>query len=147
MFDIDALKKGHSIRLIGDNINRNVSIHDEGIGRKNQTHNAFNSAIIIQNFNLSNLCETSPQSKREKIAIKKFLVSHEQMDFLMYLFAMIMANSAVKNLPYFNQFSDYISSSKNISTDQVKDKNAVIPLPVLLKNELKYAEVVDILDY
>ena len=147
MFDTDALKKGHSIRLIGDNINWNVSVHDERIGRKNQMQNAFGSAIIVQNFNFSNLCETSPQSKREKIAIEQFLVSHEEMDCLMYSFAMTMANSAVRNLPYFNQFSGCLSSSNNTGTDHVKDINTVIPLPVLLKNEQKYAEVVDILDY
>ena len=61
---------------------------------------------------------------------------------------MKMANSAVRNLSYLKQFSDSVLSSWNkAGTDHVKETNTVIPLLLLLKNEQKFAEIVDLLDY
>jgi hypothetical protein len=144
---IDALKNGQNIRLVGDNINWTIHVHDERIGRKGHMQHAFGSAVIIENFNFSNLLQTKPQKDYDEIYLENFLLSVDEKNILIRSFSLSIAPIIIRLIPYFNQFSACLPLFHEKNKDFMTKANTVIPLKVLMKNEQKYADVVQILDF
>ena len=119
----DALKKGQSIRIVGDNINWSISVRDERIGRKGYMQNAFGSAVIVQNFNFASLPNISPQKSYKSVSVEDFIPNNDEMEAIFNLFALIVGNIAVKILPYFKEFEDclklFFVGTKHVKTYQM----------------------------
>ena len=108
--------------------------------------NAFGSAVIVQNFDFASLPNIRPQKSYKSVSVEDFIPNNNDMEAIFNSFALIVANIAVKILPYFKEFEDCLKlfvGAKHVKTLP----NTVIPLPVLLKNEQKLNDVVDILDH
>ena len=148
---IQALKDGKRIRLVGDNVNWKVNVHDERQDHHGRMYHAFGSAIIVQNTNYIGLPCNHPQQPVEETESHLFIPSKEEYDCLKKDFAVTMLKVSAKHIPYFQKFLRYIPSYSKIWTEDkpagLEQKNKVIPLPVLHLNEQKYDDVVQIMDF
>ncbi|XP_061184242.1 uncharacterized protein LOC133192263 [Saccostrea echinata] len=145
---VELVRKGRRFRIVGDNINWKVGVHDQRIDNKDKFHHAFGSAILVQNINFDHLSDIFPQREYKATALQTFLPSVDDMKKTKRDYAILIARVAIKFLPFFEQFESIIP--RNISKPcslHLKEKTHVIPMPVLFRNEQYYQDVVHILDF
>ena len=58
---IEAINKNKTFRIVGDNINWTVGVHDERQDNKGHMQHAFGSASIVQNICYEHLPNVNPQ--------------------------------------------------------------------------------------
>lgn len=145
---VDLIKSHRRFRIVGDNINWTVGVHDQRIDNRGRMHHAFGSAVIVQNMNFSHLNNEFPQRHFEDTPVQEFLPSQDDIIGLKHDYTVLIARVALEHIPFFQKFRDVIPTyiSKPVS-ENLKLKSKVIPLPVLLRNEQKYQDVVHILDH
>lgn len=142
---IDLIREGRRFRIVGDNINWKVDVHDQRLENKDKFHHAFGSAILVQNIEFDHLSNISPQRDFRTTPVHCFLPSEADM---LETNVILISRVAFKFLPYFEHFKTVLQ--KDISKPcsfQLKEKTHVIPMPVLFKNEQYYQDVVHILEF
>lgn len=145
---IDLLMQKRRFRLIGDNINWTVDVHDQRMGHSSHMEHAFGSAILVQNLDFSVLTNTYPQRNFEETPCQQFIPGVQDFTSIRRDYVVLMTRVACKFLPYFEMFQDCVPHQLSQPIDpKLTMKTEVIPLPVLFKNEQKYQDVVEILDF
>ncbi|CAG2245512.1 unnamed protein product [Mytilus edulis] len=145
---VQLVKDNTRFRIIGDNINWTVGVHDQRINNKQKMMHAFGSAVIVQNLTFTNLDRVVPQQLYSQTPVQNFIPSEEDYNLITTDYIILMSRVVFEHIPYFKKFSDIVPI--NISTPcspNLKKKSEVIPLPVLFKNEQYYQDVVGILDF
>ncbi|XP_070532786.1 uncharacterized protein [Ptychodera flava] len=146
---IDAIKSGKRIRLVGDNSNYRVGVHDERIGKHSTMHHDFASAAIVQLVNFDKYSNLSPQLDYLGINHQSFLMSDTEATELKMEYVIHIARVAVRVLPCF-QFLKTVIPEHIVGkcSQELAKKSKVIPLPVLVDcNEQNYSDVVQILEF
>ena len=144
----DLVKRKQRFRIIGDNINWTVGVHDQRVDNRGKMFHAFGSAVIVQNVDFSHLDDDRPQKHYEESTTQDFLPSEDDITQLKRDYTVLMARVALRHIPFFQKFRDVIPTYiSNPVSENLKLKSKVIPLPVLMKNEQKYQDVVHILDH
>ena len=136
-------------RFIGDNVNWMSSVHDIRLDNKPHMEHAFASAIIVQNIDFGNLRQDSPFLMNHQVnPCKDYVPSPSDLKALKYNYTVLIGR-VIENIPYFHQhFKTFLPSNiSEPSHENLKVKSKIIPLAVLPKNEQKYQDVVEILDY
>lgn len=145
---IDLVKNYRRFRIVGDNINWSVGVDDQRLDRRGHMDHAFGSLVIIQNMDFSHLPNMEPQCPYWESRFNSYVPSAEDMAEIKNDYTVLIARVAFQHIPFFKCFEavvpKYIS---NPCSEALKNKNVVIPLPVLFENEQKYSDVVKILDF
>ena len=140
----DALKNGQTIRLVGDNVNWMLKVHDERIGHVGHLQHAFASAVIVNEFNFDHLPDVTPQ--KDCFDLNDFLLNQHDIDEINREYSIHIGRIVTKMMPYFEKFASSLPKFVEEPHDFMNKTNNVIPLPVVMKNEQSYKDVVDILD-
>lgn len=145
---IDSLKSRKEFRIVGDNINFKMGVAQErkSVGKVGQIHHWFGSAAIIQNIKLEGLDNTSPQCDVRLLPLEKFMLCETEWQDITYNFSMLMSRVLVDFFGWLKPISTVLKKPIADVPEGLKEKNMVIPLPILHKNEQKYTDVIDILD-
>ena len=145
---VATTEEGKKFRLVGDNINWTVGVHDQRQNNRGHMQHAFGSAEIVQNLKFDHLSNVYPQRNYFEIPVHSFIPSDDDLQHIRREDVILMSRVAFKHIPFFQQFKDivplYISTP--VSQSQ-KEKSKVIPLPVMYKNEQYYQDVVEILAF
>ncbi|XP_062575477.1 uncharacterized protein LOC134237384 [Saccostrea cucullata] len=145
---IEEIQNNKTIRIVGDNINWTVGVHDQRQDNRGHMQHAFGSAAIVQNISFDHLSNIYPQRDFCSTPVQAFLPSPEDNEVLTRDYTIISARVMLKHLPYFRQFRDIVPTYISQPTyPELQQKSKVIPLPVLYKNEQSYKDVVDILEF
>ena len=145
---VATTEEGKKFRLVGDNINWTVGVHDQRQDNRGHMQHAFGSAAIVQNLKFDHLSNVYPQRNYFEIPVHSFIPSDDDLQHIRREDVILMSRVAFKHIPFFQQFKDIVPLyiSKPVSQSQ-KEKSKVIPLPVLYKNEQYYQDVVEILAF
>lgn len=145
---IDLVTKGKRFRIIGDNINWTVGVHDQRVDHRSHMHHTFGSAILVQNIDFSTSPDVYPQKYVLETPCQEFIPSREDYSLYKRDYIVLMSRVVFRHLPYFQTFEGIVPSSLSQACDHnMSVKTKVIPLPVLYKNEQKYQDVVGILEF
>ena len=144
---IDSVRVGRRYRIVGDNINFQVGVKFERKGEKHkQMENWFGSAAVIQNIGFNRLPSHAPQRNIADMDWTEFLPSADDFKVLTKDYCRLVGRILVKFMPAFSPFKNVVNKPiKGELSDILTEKNKVVPLPALPKNEQKYSDVVDIL--
>lgn len=142
----EVLKNGGRIRLVGDNVNWHVSVSDERIGHTAHMRHAFATIAVVQTFDFNHLDDSFPQRDYQQVQHSDFLPSSEELKVLKEEYIVLMARSAVKLCPYFYGYQTRVTKPIIEPLPSTLLKNRVLPFNIVMKNEQKYNETVDILD-
>lgn len=77
----DLIREGRRFRIVGDNINWKVDVHDQRLENKDKFHHAFGSAILVQNIKFDHPSNIFPQRDFRTTAVHCFLPSEADMLF------------------------------------------------------------------
>ena len=106
----------HGVKLVGDNIDKNVRPRHQTIEKRTQSLHYFNSYACLDRIDLSGLSDDTPSVDIRSLDIKTVLPSSEDVDQLLSNFAVIAIRILVKHVPALAKFS-------GISTDHIKHQH------------------------
>ena len=148
---IDAVRSGMRFRIVGDNVNFKVGVSRQREDKVGHMEHWFGSIAIIQHTNFNNLTVQRPQRPLLQMPPSAFLPSPEDMMIIKKDCVVLVMEVLVEHIPAFNCFKPLLLDMKRklqppLDVFDTTKTNTVIPLPLLCKNEQKYADVVDVLD-
>jgi len=144
---IDSVRRGKKFRIVGDNVNFNIGVAQarKSLGKSGHMEHWFGSAAIIQNVDFTGLSDIAPQQDLRHVPHTTFLLSNTEFAQEVSHMSHLAAQILVEHFPWL-KFAKAAMNEVHYPPPGVDIKNKVIPLPILHKNEQKYADVIDILD-
>ena len=136
---IDIVKNKSRFRLVGDNINWSVAVHDQRLDHRSRMFHAFGSAVLVQNVSFDYLSDVAPQIHYSVAPVQLFIPSVEEINAIKEEYVTIVTKVAARHIPLFQLFKDSVpkQSSRPVS-EKLKEKTKVIPMPVLFKKNNIY---------
>ena len=146
---VEQVKAGNTFSFVLDNIDWEVKVHEMRSDNQNQSVHAVATSLVFDRVSSSHLDDTEPQQSLAETDIKQ-LVELNVSDFEQQrqTYKMIAANILSEQILAFSFLKTVVSSTYPSLkyAAELKEKSTIVPLTVLLKDEKKYAEIVDVLD-
>ena len=146
---VEEVKAGKTFSFVMDNIDWEEKVHEMRSVNENKTIHAVATSVVFDRVSSSHLEDDEPQQSLFDTNIVELVELGE--DDLMeqrQMYKMITAKILCKHLPAFGFLKDLVGSIGLSSKykAEIKVKSTVVPFPVLLKDEKKYDEIVDVMD-
>jgi hypothetical protein len=136
-----AVRNGLAFRIVGDNINWMSTVHDERADHHGKLVNGFCSVAILQTVFFEDM---SSQSAGPAVP-EDYLLASADLVLLRRLIIHLVLDVLRTHLPCFAFLPDDTFSQEHGSKLNVK--STVIPLPILLDDEMKYEDVLHTMDW
>ena len=143
---VEAVKDGKKLQGTGDNWNMKICAHDMQSTHQNEDIHYFASNLIAERVPCQNLSTTSPRKDIRTLPNSAFLLNNKcklREDFKVLVGRVLV--SSISSLAFLK--SVIPEHMHHIYEEEMSKKSVIVPLPMQLKDEKKYSDVVDILDY
>lgn len=147
---INAVQEGKKFRLIGDNVNFMIDVSHQRETMKSHMEHWFGSMAIIQHGDFSQLSTAKPQVPLLELEPTTFLPQEMDWENIKNCYIVIILEILCKFCKYFQNFKSVLENMKQkLRPDDydISEAHTSVPLPVLPKNEQKYSDVIEILDF
>ena len=144
----ELVKSGHTFVYVLDNIDWEEKVHDTRTDAQNQSVHAVATSIVVNRVSSAALPDSGPQQDLKSCNVHKVIsLSEKELKEVRSRYKVIIAQILFKYFTAFQMFDQYTPQDTECCyADEMAVKSDVITMPVLMKDEKKYAEVVDILD-
>ena len=144
----ELVKNGHTFVFVLDNIDWQEKVHDTRTDAQNQTVHAVAASIVVNRVAETTLPDDGPQQALKTCNVHKLVeVSGEELKEIRSRYKILIAQHLFTHCTSFQMFKQYMpQETKCHYADEMATKSEVITLPILMKDEKKYAEMVDVLD-
>ncbi len=145
---VEAVKDGKKLQGTGDNWDMKIHAHDMRSTHQNQDIHYFASNLIVERVPSQNLSTTSPRRDIRTLPNSVFLLSADEEIKLREDFKVLIGRVLLSNIPCLSFLKSVIPDHiSHVYQKEMSEKSIVVPLPMQFKDEKKYSDVVDILDY
>ena len=134
-------------RIVGDNINWTHGVSEEREDHKAKMMHAFGSLAIVQNVNFDHIPNIAPQTPWRDMGPQDFIPTSCDWISVKDEYSILISRVAGKHIPALPFLVEYDRQIRGLYSEDLSRQNKVVPQSVLIKNEQKYADVVEILDY
>ena len=144
---IELTKKGKKFTIVLDNIDWKVRAHDMREEHQNVSEHEVASTLVFDRVPSDHLPDNGPQKDIKTTGPGFFLRSDDELSQIAYRYRVYADRIIAKAIPKLNFLAD--SLPKHIphqSSEEMKVKSEIFTLPVLMKDEKKYADCVDVMD-
>lgn len=116
--------------------------------KQNRSVHAVATSLVFDRVSSSHLPDTGPKTNLTNCNLKDTLsLTDEEKQCTRERYKVLIGRILVEFLPAFDFLQDVAPDHTPCEYhEEMNTKSVVVPLPVLLKDEKKYAEVVDVLD-
>ncbi len=145
---VELVKSGFKFVFVLDNIDWEEKAHDMGQNVQNRSVHAVATSIVFDRVPNLNLPDSGPQRDLRKCNIHEVVaVNEEDLEAMRCRYRVIVAKLLFERLKAFKMFAPYVpQTTECVYAKEMTAKSDVLTMPVLLKDEKKYSECVDILD-
>jgi hypothetical protein len=144
---IDQVRLGNKLHGTGDNWDMKIRPHDMLSTHQNTDLHYFASNLIVERVPWDHLSTTSPQKDILSLPNSTFLISLAEATKLREDFKVLVARVLVTNIPQLTFLKSIVPEHiPHKYQQEMAKKSTIIPLPMQMKDEKKYEDVVDILD-
>ena len=144
---VQMVKEGKTFVLVLDNIDWEVKVHDMRSDKQNKSVHAVATSIVFDRV-ASDLPDNGPKKSLSDCDMKDLLkLTDEEQRCTRERYKIFLGRILCELFPAF-QFLIGVVLERTPCRYQAEmsAQSVVVPLPVLMKDEKKYAEVVDVLD-
>ena len=142
------VKSGHTFVYVLDNIDWEEKAHDIRQDVQNRSVHAVATSTVFNRVPDNGLPDSGPQQSLKDCNVYQ-LVNINQLDLkaIQSWYRILVANILFAHFPAFAMFKEYMpGSTKCLYETEMSLKSEVLTMPIVLKDEKKYADCVDILD-
>ncbi|CAC5425084.1 unnamed protein product [Mytilus coruscus] len=142
----EQIAKGNDGKLNGDNLDIYVTTNDVRMENKNKDYHFFASDITFDRVKVSHLSNSTPIGNTETVALKEMIPSLEEDALYKNALKVILSRVIVNYCESFNWMKPIIPKHIQHPLQEVmSQKSSIHWLPIMLKNEAKYADCVQIM--
>ena len=144
----ELVKAGHTFVYVLDNIDWDEKAHDMRQEVQNKSVHAVATSIVFNRVCDEGMTDSGPQQDLKQCNVCELVnVNDADLDIIRSRYRIILAQLMFKHFTAFKMFEQYTPDTTECShATEMKMKSEVVTMPVLMKDEKKYAEVVDVLD-
>ena len=144
----ELVKAGHKFVYILDNIDWEEKAHDMRQDIQNQSVHAVATSIVFNRVSDEGLPDSGPQQDLKDCNVHQYVdINRLELEAIRNRYRILVANLLFEHFPAFSMFEQYVSGKTDcIYKKEMSTKSEVVTMPVLIKDEKKYAECVDALD-
>ena len=125
-----------------------IHVHDMRSTNQNQDLHYFASNLLVERVPCQNLSTTSPRRDIRTLPNSVFLLNNEEEIKLREDFKVLIGRVIVSSIPGLSFLKSVVPDHiPHIYQKEMSEQSVIVPLPMQLKDEKKYSDVVDILDY
>ena len=145
---VHLVKSGFKFVFVLDNIDWEEKAHDMRQNVQNRNVHAVATSIVFNRVPDQNLPDTGPQQDLRKCNIHEIVaVNNEELKAMRSRYRVIVAKLLFEHFEAFKMFKSYVpQTTQCIYAKEMSAKSEVLTMPVLMKDEKKYSDCVDILD-
>lgn len=144
---IDQVHLGNKLQGTGDNWDMKIRPHDMLSAHQNIDLHYFASNLIVELVPCDNLSKTSPQKNICLLPNSIFLLSSAEATKLREDFKVLVTRHLVDNISQLSFLKSIVPQHiPHKYQQEMAKKSTIVPLPMQMKDEKKYEDVVDILD-
>ena len=147
----------HAIKLVQeektfvfvlDNIDWDVKVHDMRSDQQNRSVHAVATSMVFDRVTSYHLPDAGPKKNLAHCNLKDILsLTDEEKRCTRERYKVLIGRIIVESLPAFDFLKPVVPAHTPCQyQEEMSTKSVVVPLPVLLKDEKKYAELIDVLD-
>ena len=142
------MKSGHKFVFVLDNIDWEEKAHDLRSNNQHKSVHAVATTIVFDRIPSDNLPGDGPQRDLGKSDVRELVaVTDAELDAIRSRYRILLAKYLFEHFPEFRVLQHHIPSTTDcMYSEQTCLKSEVIPMPILMKDEKKYSECVDVLD-
>ena len=145
---VEAVKDGKKLQGTGDNWDMKTHAHDMRSTHQNQDIHYFASNLVVERVPSQNLSTTSPRRDIRTLPNSFFLLSADEEIKLREDFKVLIGRVLLSSIPCLSFLKSVIPDHiSHVYQKEMSEKSIVVTLPMQFKDEKKYSDVVDILDY
>ena len=145
---VELVKEKKSFVIVLDNIDWTEKVHDARKENQNKSVHAVSSCLVFDRVSSSHLPANLPQisnvEEKTKLAIQ---LTKEEITETTRRYQTFVARILLEFFPFLKPFGKFIETHlKHKHSEETKDKSVVVNLPIIMKDEKRYSECVDIMD-
>ena len=144
----ELVKSGHRFVYVLDNIDWDEKAHDMRQEVQNKSVHAVATSIVFNRVSDTGLPDSGPQKDLKDCNVHELVnINPLELEAIRNRYRILVAKLIFEHFPCFALFKQYVPESTNcIYPEEMAQKSVVITMPIIMKDEKKYAEVVDVLD-
>lgn len=144
----ELVKSGRKFVYVLDNIDWDEKVHDMRKDVQNKSVHAVAMSIVFSRVTHGHLDDSGPQQDLKKCNVNQLVkVNEAELESIRSRYRIHVAKLLFEHFPAFAMFKPYVPQATDCCHAEVMStKSAVVTMPVLMKDEKKYSECVDVLD-
>lgn len=145
---VKKVQEGKKFVFVLDNIDWMEKVHDMRSDAQNISVHAVATSLVFDRVSSEHLPDSGSQNSLKECNIRKLVsLTPEEESQIRGRYKLIVARILCEFFPAFKFLQDLVPARLPHANNQAMDtKSTVVPFPVLIKDEKKYAEVVDVID-
>ena len=144
---VEQVNAGKKFTLVLDNIDWTVNVHDMLSDNQNTSVHAVAATMVFNRVSSDHLPDEHPQGSLATCDIVKLVgLTDDELNVIRQHYMNLLAQVILEFLPAFSFLKDVIPIVPSKYEKEMCQKSLVVPLPVLMKDEKKYADIVDVVD-
>ena len=147
---IELVKAGMKFVYVIDNIDWEEKVHDMREHHQNKSVHAVATSMVFSRISSDQLPDDGPQKDVRTCNFREVVsLSDEEMKRIKNRYRMFVARTLIEKFAELSTLKLYVSEELSLRHDHsiaMAGKSEVMTLPVLMKDEKKYSDCVDVLD-
>ncbi len=144
---VKEVKAEKKFTILLDNIDWTVKVHDMRSDNQNSSVHAIATTFVFNRVSSDHLPDEQPQQSLVKCdVVKEVCLTDDEQNIVRQHYICLVAQIILELFPAFKFLKDVAPAVTSKYRTEMSQKSLVVPLPVLLKDEKKYADIVDVLD-
>ena len=145
---VQLVKEGKTFVFVIDNIDWMLKVHDMRSDKQNTSVHAVATSIVFDRVKSGELSEETPTVSLKNVQLNNLLkLDAEEMKSTRERYKVFLGKILCNNFEYFRFLTDIVPAHTSCRYQQeMASQSVVTPLPVLMKDEKKYSDIVDVLD-
>ena len=147
---VELVKAGMKFVYVIDNIDWEERVHDMREHHQNESVHAVATIMVFSRISSDQLPDDGPQKDVKTCNFREIVsVSDNEMKIIKSHYRMFVVKALIENFPELSRLKLFVSEELSLRHEHsvaMKGKSEVMTLPVLMKDEKKYSDCVDVLD-
>ena len=145
---IELIKAGKRFVYVVDNIDWEEKVHDMRSSHQNRSVHAVATSMVFSRISSQHLPDDGPQHDVKTVDFMELVdMSNEAVSTIKDRYKVFVANILLEKFPGFSDVRSFLSVTTECENSGTSgDKSEIVTLPILMKDEKKYSDCVDVLD-
>ena len=142
------VQSGHTFVYVHDNIDWEEKAHDVRQDVQNRSVHAVATSIVFNRVSDKGLPDFGPQQSLKDCNVHQLVdINPLELEAIRSRYRILVANILFEHFPAFSMFKQYVpGSTECMYKQEMSAKSDVLTMPIMMKDEKKYSDCVDVLD-